>query len=689
MNHDQYSDYINLFIKNAGPIPREIFSRWIDGLLFYYEQTLEPDEYEQVLTEPFVKKKCLTYLLPYYSLLRSPFHLPALDTAVDLLKAAYEKKDQLKIVLYGDRDADGICSSAILYLFLVEQMKFSPATVVPLLPLEEDKYGITNNVADRILAEKPNLVITLDCGSSNKESLAYLKEKSESQVDIIVIDHHFIPADEKDFPQVEAFVNPKRLPLGIPERDLCTAGIALKLIWALTYGFTSEYNQVSEVTANGLSYFVKNGVEIEQGPATRTITFDENTEADVNAKNWWQEAVKQNKQVARLAQVLQNNNGIISPVEKLQILQNLRFTRVYEKIKTYFSLAAVGTIADMMPLIDDNRIMVAFGLAMIRSNSLPRGLYELIKACGLADSPIAETDLSFTVCPTINAAGRLGSPEKSLHLLIETDPLEAAKKAHALREVNEERKRLSKEAFDLLAETIKPEDEEEPILIAYHNEVHRGISGLVAGKLAEQFKKPAMVIVEDGDCLRGSLRSYQAEDIFSYLEQLGPMLIQFGGHRQAAGFSLAHEKRREFVDFAHQKAREYFSNIEPIKDMRDLRAFNPPLKVKDSDIISRTWQEWLSFAPYGIMNPHPVIAIEPTRSVAFHTMGEDNGHARLNFKGIADASIEGVWFFHGEDMPKQHEKKLSKIFAEPHLNYFAGKIKYQLKVKRIDYPESQ
>jgi single-stranded-DNA-specific exonuclease len=211
-------------------------------------------------------------------------------------------------------------------------------------------------------------------------------------------------------------------------------------------------------------------------------------------------------------------------------------------------LAAIGLVADLMPIYADNRILVREGLlAMTRSaDALPAGLAALLKKQNLA-AAVTEQDLAFSVCPVINAAGRMGNAALALAALTESDPLAATKAVYQLAQVNDARKQASQDSLDLLGEALDSRSESAPVAVAVHGKFHRGISGLIASKIAEKLMKPALVLVPDGECYRGSVRAFRNENVHGLIDALQEHLIQFGGHRQAAGLSVAHDKIEAFV----------------------------------------------------------------------------------------------------------------------------------------------
>lgn len=648
-------DYLTDYLPGATEAHRSIYSSW--------EKRFHGENNNKNLAA-----FALTYFYPYRFLLQSPFVLPEMEQAVALLQDFFHQHNDKKMVLYSDRDADGVTSSSILYLFFREKMGIPEKNLTALVPGEEDKYGITDEVAERIIAQKPDYLITLDCGSSNRDTLKNIAEALPG-VRILVLDHHTLPEEQSQYPEVEAFVNPVVLPEDSPSRYLCTAGLAYQLIWALTYSFTSEYQKTYQVYHEKESCYVKNGLEVGSGADAEEFDLE---------KTWARET-HENPELHRVARFLEKNPDARSIAERFFMLQTLRMKKVAHRIEPFLALSSIGAVADLMDLNHNNRILVAEGLRLLNRNkeSLPVGLREILKSLDLARKPLSEKDLGFTLGPTINAPGRLGNAALALEALTVADPLEAAKRASSIKKTNTQRKALSQEAVDLIEAKIQ-DTPDEPLIIAYDERIHRGISGLVAGKLADKFGKPALVMVNDGDCLRGSFRAYDNENIFSLVTAMAPWFIQYGGHLQAAGFSLDYQKKDDFIAALKEKSKEF--NFDDVSAQNDsLEEKTPFIQAKDIELTPALWKEMLSFAPYGPGNPHPVILIEPTAKVSATPMGKDGLHSRINFKAIQNPLIEGVWFFHGIEVNKLSQNVV-QIKAEPQMNHFNGKIKYQLRI---------
>ena len=682
--------WLSHFIKEPTEIQYSIYYSWLVRIIKYYQELFHlPYSYFSNNSYSFVFKKSFYFLHPYWLTLRSPFELPYIHKAIDIFKDIFYTKEPYKLVLYGDRDADGLSAISILYCFLRDEMKISENNMVALVPEENDKYGITETVIPRIIEEKPTVLIVLDCGSSNKTELDSIRQQIPN-IKIIIVDHHFIPENTEDYPNVEAFINPKQLDIFNPNRELCSAGIIYKLLWALMFSFTSEYNSITQINHKDKIYYFKNGIltkDHEELPIKRIIDYEP---TNSGAQTWsfvLQEVCAKNKDLSQIYSYINHYKHYFSIEEEFQFFFHAQLENIFLRTQPYLSMASVATVGDVMSLMDDNRVLVTIGLQQLNTNleKTLGGLFGIIQAFDLKKRKITEDDYGFFICPSINAAGRLGKAEVALDLLTEKDKLNALKKAYQLRSINEERKVISNDAVKMLESVITLHNYDQfPIIAIYHAGIHRGISGLIANKLAEQYKKLAIVIVDDNDCLRGSMRSYKNENAFALLQHLSSYCIQCGGHRQAAGFSIDRANLDSFIQEAIRFVTTNPDIIQSVEEDADL--LSPIIYTTVKELRASFWTYCFTFAPYGQLNPVPLLSIDISQEerLQVYLMGEEQKHARILFVGSGSSSmIEAVWFFHNGEALKLTEPKQRTIVAKPQFNFFNGKTTYQLNIQSV------
>jgi single-stranded-DNA-specific exonuclease len=384
-----------------------------------------------------------------YDATPDPLALIDMPRAVERIQQALERGEH--ITVYGDYDADGVTSCALLFRAL-QRLKQPTATLDYYIPHRlRDGCGLHIPALDLLKARGTTLIITTDCASSDIEQAAYARELG---IDIIVTDHHHPP---DILPDVYAMVNPWRPDCAYGERYLCGVGIAFKLAQAL-------YR---------------------------------------------------------------------------------RYRRSKEEEKDLLDLVAVGTIADIAPLLGENHTLVRLGMQHL-NNTPKAGLKALIQKAGLQPGKIRERDIAYGLAPRINAAGRMKDAGLAFQLLTTDSEEEAASYAEELDQLNRSRQQETEELMRNVREQAQSQPTQ-PIVLVSGDDWHEGIIGLIAGKLAEEIKKPVLVLSNDRatKLSRGSARSQQDFNIVAALRGFSDRLERYGGHAQAAGFTIRSERVEE------------------------------------------------------------------------------------------------------------------------------------------------
>lgn len=457
------------------------------------------------------------------------------DTAVEIIRSALD--NGTKITVYGDYDCDGVTATAILYSYLEAQ----GADVEYYIPDRSEGYGMNISALERIINGGTQLIITVDNGISAVEEAQFLKKKG---VELIITDHHQ-PGTE--LPECAACIDPNRVDDNSPFKELCGAGVALKLLIAL-----------------------------------------EEDEEFV--------------------------------------------------LDTYAHLAAVGTLGDVMPLKGENRYIVQRGLENIR-NEQNAGLSALIRSASHSPENITSTDIAFTVCPRINAAGRLENAEKALRLLLCEDNSETAKNiAEELTALNNERQ---KEELKILTEineqiTRDPNIVKQRVVVLAGEDWHPGIIGIVCSRIMEKYDKPTVIISVKGNEARGSVRSVEGFSAHKMLSGCSAYLTKFGGHPGAGGFSLPANKVSDFTKRIYEYAREFYPKMPDPSLAADMEI---PLSEFTTDNVKK-----LSLLePFGERNSTPLFllkdctvkskrALKDGKYTAFEITQEENSLRVITFK---------------------------------------------------------
>jgi len=304
-----------------------------------------------------------------------------------------------------------------------------------------------------------------------------------------------------------------------------------------------------------------------------------------------------------------------------------------EKLEPLCALAALGTIADVVPLVDDNRYIVMNGLKAINQEKAPQGLLTLIEQLNLFD--VDEGDVSFTLAPILNAAGRMydDGALRSFKLLTETRGLEQL--ATDLVRINEERKAAQLEAMNAAEEMITADGlYGDPVMLVYSNGdeerpvIPEGVAGIISGRISERYQVPAFVLTQSDapGVLKGSGRSYGGIDIKVLLDQASHLLEGYGGHPKAAGLSVKQENVEELRAFLIEQLNKFPSSAEDDSLLYDLEV--------DASELPEVIEKIQRFAPYGEGNARPLVMVNsqrlyPRQRRFFTFMGSDGQHIKL------------------------------------------------------------
>ena len=273
----------------------------------------------------------------------------------------------------------------------------------------------------------------------------------------------------------------------------------------------------------------------------------------------------------------------------------------------FIKIAAIGTLADVVPLVGENRVIAKIGLDLLSRGPHKVGLRALLDVCGLTGKTIDSYHISFMLAPRVNAAGRMSTPDIATRLLLATDEAMAPDARALATELDGENVRRQLEEAGVLAEakkmvTADPAIGARSVIVVAGEAWHRGVVGIVASKLVDAFHRPAIVISIDGETAHGSCRSIAKFDMLGALERCAPLMLRFGGHRQAAGLTMASARIKELRAAVNEVADE---TLGP----EDLM---PRLRI-DGDLTFRHITGGVvaglaSMAPFGAGNPRPVFA---------------------------------------------------------------------------------
>lgn len=476
-----------------------------------------------------------------------PFLLPDMGDAVDRIIHAFHRHEQ--ILIHGDADCDGICSTALLVYALQALTGLNPFAHIP--NRLTDGFGLSVASVERASERGIQLIITVDCGT---EAFDAADRARELGIDLIITDHH-VPKD-RGVPTSIACVNPHRKSSLYPFSDLAGVGVAYKLIEALS-------DQLHD---------------------------NENT------------------------------------------LQNIGMP-----------LVALGTIGDCVPLVGENRLLVIQGLKELDQTYMP-GMRELIRAASI--KTIDTEACGYFLAPALNSSCRLGCPEWSLKLLLETEPRMAKVFANHLKELNDERKSIQLELEQTVFQSMPEETFHYPFLLASGDDWHPGLVGLIASKLAGDYSKPSFVVAVNSPIegmARGSCRSIPGLDILAALESCSDLLTRHGGHAAAGGFELPSEN----VQRLERRLFEYFDTLD-----YDGVGDNPVVVDADipfSEITMRAFEQIEKLSPFGMGNQRPIFATGHLQIATASTFGKDNRHLKMMLTDAAKKKCIPAIYWSGGD----------------------------------------
>lgn len=594
----------------------------------------------------------------------NPFLFTEMEDAVDRIQQAITEGEKVKI--FGDRDVDGITSTVLLK----EELLKLGLDAEWALPLGNDPYGLTVDVVEEFAAAEGELLITVDCGISN---VAEIKRARELGIDTVVIDHHN-PQDE--LPPAVALIDPKIADSGYPFRDLAGCGVVAKLIWALEFSQTELYKEELVLlharpgndTVILEAVKISNLVEIDRisenlvpglvrPDQTRLASFLMNTQIlvydeqqqrrllqrvfgagieinvlDVAPEIWKLLPQLEGMSLLKIKDRSRANRYSTGMVSEIDIFTTLfqsyilrRYPALSSEYDKHLDLVALGTLADLMPLHGENRLLVKRGMRQL--NAVERsGLHQLLLQQRLLGKRLSTTDVGWQISPAINATGRLGVPDKAAELLITEDAGVRQRLAEEVLGLNKERKKLGDAAWKKVLPKAQRsfDDLKGQMVLVKDKTIHRGITGILAARLVQFFGVPATVVADLQSHLVGSMRSVKGFHLKDFLYNFDDIFIDYGGHDYAAGFSLMHERFDEFQERFSAAVAE-LKPQEQEEDVLDIDA-ELPADYLNPDLHKLVEQ----FEPYGEDNPPIIFLTRKLKICNVDLVGKgEQQHAKL------------------------------------------------------------
>lgn len=341
--------------------------------------------------------------------------------------------------------------------------------------------------------------------------------------------------------------------------------------------------------------------------------------------------------------------------------------------------AAIATVGDIVDLLDENRIIVKEGLKLI-ANTGNYGLNALMAVTGVSRESINAYHIGFVLGPCLNASGRLDSAKRALKMLVTDDRAEAERHAGELKDLNEERKKLTSEAVDKAVDMVENSSlKDDRVLVIFLPDCHESIAGIVAGRIREKYYKPVIVLTRGEQEAKGSARSIESYNMFEKLSECKDLFTRFGGHPMAAGLSLPEENIPEF----RRRINEYCNLSE--EDLTETVWIDVPMPLEY--INEKLILELGGLEPFGKANPKPVFADKNISIRNIRAIGKDKQYTRMTIAKDSGIVIDAVGFFPCTELETVYNKngRISCTYY-PEINEFRDKKQIQVCVTgyRID-----
>ncbi len=616
-----------------------------EALLSLQKQTDLPETVLKILLARGFKElqSIKDFVFPKKEELFNPFLLDGMYKSVLRIKRVIEERE--KILIYADRDVDGITSLAVLYntIFLLS------GDVVWYIPSDEG-YGLSCNVLDKYKKENVNLVITVDCGISAVKEVKYA---NSLQMDVIVTDHHEPPQD--GLPEAFSVIDPKISSCSYPFKELAGCGVSFKLSQALmqTYGRYFD-KKVALITVDKntcyviilvndivVSEFEKSVNEADLSGCSKIIT-DGSVSLSVfkNIENVPETEEVEIKDETERTSLKQKAYELLKLYRKKEFFDDGRMLEFFEN---NVDLVAIGSIADIVPLINENRTLVKNGLEILNDNCSKRFGLGYIFEEYLKNKSICAKAISWNVAPILNAAGRMGNAAIAAELLLADDKYKANDFFIELKKLNNDRKELQNENIKMFDVLLKQQCdiEKDNIFVVSAKDLSHGVTGIVASQMVKVYGKPVILFIEDKEKAEatGACRSIDGFDIIAALDKTKDLLIKFGGHNQAAGLTIKTENIERFRNEIKQIADEAIS-----KEMV-LKKIVVDCELKITDINKKTYKDLLLLEPFGASNATPVFLLKNVSFEEMTVIGPKHDH--LKFKVCKDGISVNALFWSG------------------------------------------
>ncbi|AEL18437.1 single-stranded-DNA-specific exonuclease RecJ [Borreliella bissettiae DN127] len=631
------------------------------------------------------------------NLLHNPFLLKNIDKFINRINKAIKNNEN--ILIFGDKDADGITATIIMY----ETLKDFGLNVSYKIPSNGEFYGLSNELINKALEKKISLIITVDNGISSIEEINYANSKG---IEIIITDHH-LPSE--NFKTESIVINPHLKDDKYPFKEIAGCCVSFKTCLALSMSFTDLYskNLVFLFLENTKNEIILHAIEINNYILKQYLKLNNNNEPLINSNKL--EKFVQNKYVVifnkedqdqllnkHFARDININTIDISEnfikkypnfrkktlTDLIQATKYFKYKEVEIKDKLYYifynvifetnknllqkclkrlSFVAIGTIADNMPIINENRIILKVGLKEIALRERMSINYLLKDANILTKPNINSMDVAYRIAPILNSTGRLEKADIAINFLLTNDINQIENKFKEIKEINELRKHKEEKAWNSHNKnTIFKNDK---FIVCYDKNTPKGISSRIATRLSAYYQKVAIFLTKQDNIIKGSIRSnnkINSKTLISIIPS--HLVINSGGHKAAAGFTLHENLLEDFIkelEYATTKV-EYESTDENKSILID--AILPKNLTKDS--LFKTIE---IFEPYGYEFREPILMMKNAYLQELKIIDKNHSSKHINMRIKSQNDYYKAIFFNGtktiEELDIKEDQYLDIIFT--------------------------
>ena len=643
------------------------------------------------------------FLNPSLAMLHSPFLIPGMYRAVARLEAAIASGEQIGI--FADSDLDGLSALAVLEN-LLGMGKDLPERVIR-YPVGDDDYGLSMRAVEELAAANVRLLITLDSGIRD---IVEIRRARELGMDVLVCDHHE-PGDE--LPDA-IIVNPKMPGGACPFRELAGVGVAFKLCLAALFSrgplykrrytiITRDDNAVNILRITDMRADPPERVEppvsavtleLSEGDAVLYYDLDDDLRKDIqerlgqNAGDFLNFLEPDEKQERALTlddwcDAYSVRADLFSG--RIHLLKRLFWERCYARgsalwdfASSTLDLVALGTIADIMPLVDENRVLVRYGIESL-TRTRHTGLRLLLDSNG---GGTTARDVAWRIAPFLNTPGRYGESRLLARFFLERNEDALRDIINKIADMNRRRKDELATLYARLYDECASGDAHRAgngMYFVCDREVSDGLCGLLANRLADAFKKPVVVVaLADGrDVVKGSGRASGSFDFLSCVVPFMRLFERIGGHPQAFGFSVQRDKIDEV-------RREIGAAVESAPRV-GLGGGDPVCAELSAERLGRLETEFVEslamFEPVGHQNEEPLFISRGVRLSAFRAMGADRTHGKYTIEG--QGRVEAVGWGMADEMAMAAKCPDVDLVYALSVNEFRGEKKPQALIKAI------